>query len=208
MRKKHGMKNTSKANKKSNPSLAEKTEQILLTMPRIIALQISKDLTVLKQQENKLKNDHQKASSHHRKMMDNMRVLKTKNTPSAKKQMQALQKKTLKASQEVNMYVRALEALGKQAQALTQKKEKYSALQMQLMKFQKEWAKKPQKPAASSKKSKIKAKSMKPARKSAEPWPQKETRDNSFMGAEVMEVIELPDQRESMLIQESNDKVI
>ena len=36
------------------PSLAEKTEKILLTMPKIIATQIGKDLSVQKNQENKL----------------------------------------------------------------------------------------------------------------------------------------------------------
>lgn len=200
MGKKRNPKLASKATnntKKKAESLAEKTEQILLTMPRIIAAQISKDLDLLKQQEGKLKLQLSKAMVQKKKLLAQFSKLKKTKTAAAKKKLIAGQKLLKKTTDLASMLAYGLEALLKQTSALAHKKAKYSALQSQLGKFAKEWSKKA-KQAGSAKakaktktKTKIKAKSKKTVRKKT-----KKNNNDYSASAQVIEVIEMPVRRE------------
>ncbi len=163
MGKKQNGKMSAKANKKAGKSLAEKTEQILLTMPKIIASQISKDLLLLKKQQSKLKDDLRKADTKKQQLQQQQQMLKKKMTPAARKKIAALQKESQKSVKLLTTLKHGMSLVNKQAAELSQKKEKYTALQMQLGKFQKEWAKKPLKKTVTVKKKKIKAKTRKEA---------------------------------------------
>src|SRR5688572_1613558 len=82
-----------KKNNKRQDNLTEKTEQILFSMPSIIVKQINKDHTLLKTQETKLKNDLKKGNLEKKRLMAQLTILKKKNSPSSKKQLQKTEKK-------------------------------------------------------------------------------------------------------------------
>lgn len=153
MARKRSIKQKPKMIKRQISSLAEKTEQILLTMPRIIATQIGKDLVALKQQQNKLKIDVKKAEILKKKCLTQQVLLKKAKTAAARKQLTKNQQALQQTTALITMLTRSIDLVSKQELALTKKRDKYTALQAQLIRFEKEWVKKP-----SAKKSKIKAK--------------------------------------------------
>lgn len=73
-------------------SLVEKTEQILLTMPRMIAAQTGKDLVLLKQQAAKMKKDLSKAVQKKKTAIQRQIVLRKQKTAYAKTKAKNLQK--------------------------------------------------------------------------------------------------------------------
>lgn len=141
MGKKKKAKLVSKTSQKQ-ASLAEKTEQILLTMPKIIATQIGKDLIVQKQQATKLNLELKKWDLQKKKLAEKITGLKKKNTTAAKKQAKIAQKALQKTQKMLSFLNRSVDLVKKQIQVLTQKKAKYNALQAQLLSFQKDWVKK------------------------------------------------------------------
>ncbi len=193
MGKKKNTKLASKANQKKN-NLAEKTEQILLTMPRIIATQIGKDLVVQKQQENKLKLELKKWELQKKKLVEKMAALKKKNTSAAKKQMKTTQKSLQKTQQMISFYARNLELVKKQIHSLSQKKTKYNALQAQLMSFQKDWAKKMS--ATKRKKPKVRTKKSEKTAKSSSLAQGSTPKARFPEGEQIIEIIEIPAEEE------------
>jgi len=124
-------------------SLAEKTEQILLTMPKIIATQIAKDLAILKQRESKTKTEQKKIEAQRIKLHKQGADLRKKNTPATKKRLKKTQLSLKKQIELLEGLTQAVTQIQKQTELLTEKREKYSALHTQLQKFDKEWSKKP-----------------------------------------------------------------
>lgn len=190
-------------NKKQN-SLAEKTEQILLTMPRIIATQIGKDLVIQKQQENKLNLELKKLELQKKALTEKMMMLKKKNTAASKKQAKTVQKSLQKTQQMISGLTRDLQAVKKQVQTLSQKKSMYSALQVQLVSFQKEWVKKmSSKAMAKAKpKAKVKAKKRSAATKMTEMQKSPLSMANQTQASQLREIIEVPVQEEAEFAQE------
>jgi len=128
--------------KAGQASLAEKTEQILLTMPKIIATQIGKDLTAKKQEEIKLNLELKKLELQKKRLTEKIPALKRKDTSVAKKQVHTSQKSLQKIQQQIAFLIRNQELLKKQSHLLTQKKAMYIAFQDKVIHFKKEWIKK------------------------------------------------------------------
>ncbi len=157
MGKKKNVRVISKA--KSKPrSLAEKTEQILLTMPKIIAAQIGKDFLAHKKEEIKLNLELKKFELQNKKLTEKILSLKRKNTPLANKQINASQKMLRKCQQQLKLLTRDRELLQKQLKTLAEKKAMYQAFQAQLHSFKKEWLKKMSNKAQAESKVKVVAK--------------------------------------------------
>ncbi|HVY53244.1 MAG TPA: hypothetical protein VHA13_01855 [Gammaproteobacteria bacterium] len=131
-------------NKKAN-SLAERTEQILLSMPRIIAAQIAKDLQVLKNQESKIKADLKKNELQKKKLTLRLTGLKKASTAAARKQIKVIQSQVKKLTSLTTMFSKGITTIAEQTQALAKKRNKYMALQNQLIAFEKSWNKKTKK---------------------------------------------------------------
>jgi hypothetical protein len=194
-------------NKKQN-SLAEKTEQILLTMPRIIATQIGKDLVIQKQQENKLNLELKKLELQKKTLTEKMMMLKKKNTAASKKQAKTVQKSLQKTQKMITVVARDLQAVKKQVQTLSQKKNMYTALQAQLVSFQKEWVKKMSSQAKAKAKPKTKTKAKVKAKKRSASTKMSEMRKsplsmtNKAQASQLMEVMKAPVQEEAEFAQE------
>jgi|GEM_PF-5645688 len=140
MAKKRNKKFESKNNKQS--ILAERTEQIFLTMPSIIVAQITKNLLIQQAQEKKLNIQLKKQEIQKKKLTQKILELKKKNTAAAKKQLNSIQKLLKKAEQFIQEVMHALQAAQKQSQILVQKKAKFLALQDQMRAFEKDWLRK------------------------------------------------------------------
>lgn len=206
MRKKQSSKMTTKTKKKGIKSLAEKTEQILLTMPKVIATQINKDLVLLKKQLSKLKVDLRKEQAKKQQLSKQQTVLRAKKTAAAKKQTSKLQQMMKKTVKLITTLEGGIELINKQATELSHRKEKYIALQSQLSQFQKSWAKKAGKKLSSPKKAKIKTKSTTSSRKKTKKQASLAKRMFNMPQTEVIDVIELPLQ--DGLDQEQKDNII
>lgn len=199
MKKKQGSKRVAKLHKKGSKSFAEKTEYILLTMPKIIVTQIDKDLVLLKKQLGKLKDDLRKADVRKQQLGQQQMVLQKKKTPAAKKKVNTLQKIMQKTVKLMTALKRGTELVNKQIAELSQKREKYHALQSQLSQFQKTWTKKPSKKLSRSKKDKIKSKNITLSKKQTNARP-------GF--TQSIETIKLPLQTEVEFDQELEDQFI
>lgn len=179
---------------KKQISLAEKTEQILLTMPRIIATQIGKDLLLQKQQETKLNFEIKKLQIQNKKLSDKITFLKKKNTTASKKQAIQTQKALQKTQQGLLSLIREGEALKKQTQTLSKKKAMYAALQAQILNFKKDWDKKGSS-KASKRRVKPKVTEMKKMPVTLVTEPQE---------GQLLEIIETPEPVEVEYVQEES----
>lgn len=141
MQKKRKMLKTSKQSQLKLTRLAEKTEQILFSMPRIIVVQINKDLKLLKKQEIKFKHNLKKIERQQKKLLPQHNQLKKKNTQLARRQGKIIQQKIQKLVKLAETLSEAIEAISLQTLMLTKKKSKYEALQKQLIQFEKRWHK-------------------------------------------------------------------
>ena len=212
--------NTKNASKKSTPkttknnkrqtSLAEKTEQILLAMPKMIATQIGKDLVLQKQQEVKLKTEAKKLELQKKTLDSRFADLKKKTTQAAKKQAKNTQKNLQKTTKELTSLSRDLATTRQHIENLTQKKGKYSALQAQLANFEKEWAKNSSKKpteTAGKKKNQTQSKTQTKTRSETETGQGYNPTSNYENESQILEVIDMPSSEKIEFSQKEPEKM-
>jgi hypothetical protein len=153
-------KTTAKTTTRQNVlSLAEKVEKEFRQIPMKLAKLYRQETAALKQQEKKLKADLKNAQATQKAAQKKQAALTSSVSKTSKKQLAAMKKTIAEATNTIKMLTKQLAQIAKTAAPLLAKQTKYTALNKELAKLDKELTAKikMRKPTPQKKNTKVKA---------------------------------------------------
>lgn len=140
-------KKTAKRTAKRQPTSStftamQKMEKDFLNAPAELSAEINKKIKTLKAQEGKLKNTLAKIKLQHKKNEARIKAIKSKNTPTAKKQLAKFKKAHVSLTKDHTDLLKKLHEHSQIVTLATAKSSKLAALRKHLAQFEKEWSKK------------------------------------------------------------------